>query len=230
MSDYLEHGKFKYIDKWKSKTGKWVYKYAEDAKKKAQKLNDKYGPKVTKTVTAGGRSRNYPQSRNDQKVHTTKKNLIGGRTVSDSVSYQRSGKPSAPQLTTSKRDPKKTVWEKTHTGTKKGQLEAFMGNDQQRYSLYKKEGTKNHYGIRTEYRDSQWDAERTREYSMRNAASRGSKFIKKLGALNDKYGPKFTETTTQTLSTGHVYVDTYIRNLIGGKKVRVESYSYDLFD
>ena len=65
---------------------------------------------------------------------------------------------------------------------------------------------------------------------MRNAASRGSKFIKKLGALNDKYGPKITQTRTDTFMTGRVYVDTYIRNLIGGKKVRVESYSYDLFD
>ena len=97
MSDYLEHGKFKYIDKWKSKTGKWVYKYAEDAKKKAQKLNDKYGPKVTKTVTAGGRARNYPKSGYDQKVHTTKKNHIGGRTVSDVLAVQRSGKLHSPQ-------------------------------------------------------------------------------------------------------------------------------------
>lgn len=235
MSDYLEHGKFKYIDKWKSKTGKWVYKYAEDAKKKAQKLNDKYGPKVTKTVTAGGRARNYPQSGYDQKTTTIKKNLIGGKTVSKSTAYDRSGKPSAPKLTTSKRDPMRTVWEKTHTGTKKGKREAFVGNDQQRYAMYKIKGRTlfdpvETYGIRTEYRDSSWDAERTRKYSMRNAASRGNKFIKKLGALNDKYGPKFTETTTQTLGTGRVYVDTYIRNLIGGKKVRVESYSYDLFD
>lgn len=233
MSDYLEHGKFKYIDKWKSKTGKWVYKYAEDAKKKAQKLNDKYGPKVTKTVTAGGSDRKYRGY--DQKVHTTKKNLIGGRTVSESISFQRSGKPSVPQLTTSKLDPMRTVWEKTHTGTKKGKREAFVGNDQQRYAMYKTKGRTlldpvETYGIRTEYRNSRWDAERTRRYSMENAASRGNKFIKKLGALNDKYGPKFTETTTQTLSSGRVYVDTYIRNLIGGKKVRVESYSYDLFD
>lgn len=30
MSEYLQHGKFKYIDKWRSKTGKWVYKYKDD--------------------------------------------------------------------------------------------------------------------------------------------------------------------------------------------------------
>lgn len=230
MSDYLEHGKFKYIDKWKSKTGKWVYKYAEDAKQKARKLNDKYGPKVTTTVTAGGRARNYPKSGYDQKTTTIKKNLIGGKTVSKNTTYNRSGKPSAPQLTSNSRDRTKTSWEKTHTATEKGKREAFMGNDQQRYSMYKKEGTKNEYGVRTEYRDSRWDAERTRRYSMENAASRGNKFIKKLGALNDKYGPKFTQTETHSLSTGRVYVDTYIRNLIGGKKVRVESYSYDKFD
>lgn len=230
MNDYLEHGKFKYIDKWKSKSGKWVYKYAEDAKQKARKLNDKYRPKVTKTVTAGGRAKKYPEGGYDQKTTTIKKNLIGGKTVSKQTVYARSGRPSAPQLTTSKRDRKKTVWEKTHTGTKKGNRAAFIGYDQQRYSMYKKDGTKNEYGIRTEYRDSSWDAERTRKYSMRNAASRGNKFIKKLGALNDKYGPKFTQTQTQSLSSGRVYVDTYIRNLIGGKKVRVESYVYDKFD
>ena len=35
MDGYLEHGKFKYIDKYKSKAGKWVYKYKDAAGKKA---------------------------------------------------------------------------------------------------------------------------------------------------------------------------------------------------
>lgn len=34
----LSHGRFKYIDKWRSKSGKWVYKYAEDLKDKAKSL------------------------------------------------------------------------------------------------------------------------------------------------------------------------------------------------
>lgn len=227
MSDYLEHGKFKYIDKWKSKTGKWVYKYAEDVNDKARKLNDKYGPKVSKTVVSGGTELRKGPAGYDQKAHTVRKNLIGGRTVDDFTVYQRSGRPSSPQLTDSKRNPSKTVWEKTHTGTKKGKREAFGGYDQQRYSLYKKEGKRGEYGIRTEYRDSQWDAYRTRKYSMENAAARGNKFMKKLGALNDKYGPKFIQTQTYSLSSGTVFVDEYVRNVIGGRKVRVESYSYD---
>ena len=38
--EYLAHGKFKYIDKYKSKAGKWVYKYKQDAqdlKRQAEK-------------------------------------------------------------------------------------------------------------------------------------------------------------------------------------------------
>lgn len=228
MSDYLEHGKFKYIDKWKSKAGNWVYKYADDVNQKLRTLNDQYGPKVTKTVTAGGRAKNYPQGGYDQKTTTTKKNLIGGRTVSKNTVYKRSGKPSSNHLIGSKKDPTKTVWEKTHTGTKEGKAQVAGGNDQQRYSMYSKGG--NEYGIRTEYRDSRYDAERTRRYSIENAKARGNGFIRKLGELNDKYGPKFIEEQTHSLSSGTVFVDSYIRNLIGGRKVRVESYSYDRFD
>ena len=32
--ELLSHSRFKYIDKWRSKSGKWVYKYAEDLKNK----------------------------------------------------------------------------------------------------------------------------------------------------------------------------------------------------
>lgn len=230
MSDYLQHGKFKYIDKWKSKAGKWVYKYADSANDKLKSLNDKYGPKVSLTTVSGGRALKYPQGGYDQKATTTTKNLIGGRTVSKQSVYQKSGRPSSPQLTTSKRDPKKSVWEKTKTGTKEGKVRAAAGFDQQRLSLYKKDKPDKrgyNYGIRTEYRDSKYDAERNRRYSRENAESRGSKFMKTLGSLNDKYGPKFIEETTVATSTGRVFVDSYVRNVIGGKKVRVESYSYD---
>lgn len=230
MSEYLQHGKFKYIDKWRSKTGNWVYKYADAANDKIRALNDKYGPKVTKKVTAGGRELKYPQGGYDQKTTTTTKNLIGGRTVSKQTSYGKSGRPSVPQLTTSKRDPKKSVWEKVHTGTKEGKKKAAAGYDQQRLALYKKDkpdARGNNYGIRTEYRDSKYDAEMNRRYSRENAESRGSKFMKTLGSLNDKYGPKFIEEETVATSTGRVFVDSYVRNVIGGKKVRVESYSYD---
>lgn len=40
MDGYLEHGKFKYIDKYRSKAGKWVYRYKQDAqdlKRQAEK-------------------------------------------------------------------------------------------------------------------------------------------------------------------------------------------------
>lgn len=232
MNDYLQHGKFKYIDKWKSKAGKWVYKYADSANDKLKSLNDKYGPKVSRTIVSGGRALKYPQGGYDQKATTTTKNLIGGRTVSKHSVYQKSGRPSAPQLTTSKRNPMKTVWQKTKTGTKEGKVKAAAGFDQQRYSMYKKKGWNpldpvEVYGVRTEYRDSKYDAERNRRYSIENAASRGSKFMKTLGSLNDKYGPKFIEEETVATSTGRVFVNSYVRNVIGGKKVRVESYSYD---
>lgn len=34
--DALEHSAFKYIDKWKSKAGNWIYKYADDVSNKAK--------------------------------------------------------------------------------------------------------------------------------------------------------------------------------------------------
>lgn len=36
----LSHGRFKYIDKWRSKSGKWVYKYADDLKDKLKGLSE----------------------------------------------------------------------------------------------------------------------------------------------------------------------------------------------
>lgn len=223
--------KYKYIDKWKSKAGNWIYKYADDVGDKARKLNDKYGPKVSRSITAGGRELKYPQGGYDQKVTRVTKNLIGGRTVEKHHTYAKSGRPSIPPRNVqSKRDSSKTVWEKTRKDTAKGRSAAAAGYDLQRESLYKRYDPKrksNEYGIRTEYRDSKYDAERTRRYTRENAASRGNKFMRKLGSLNDKYGPKFVTEKTQALSTGKVFVDSYTRNLIGGKTVRVESYMYD---
>lgn len=40
--DSLSHGKFKYIDKWKSKAGNWVYKYAEDMNEAIQNARNQY--------------------------------------------------------------------------------------------------------------------------------------------------------------------------------------------
>lgn len=98
MSDYLEHGKFKYIDKWKSKTGKWVYKYAEDAKKKVQNLNDKYGPKYTQKSHTYSIKNDGRHPKGYDRVHSeTRRNVIGGRAVSTQHKiYQRSSDIKAP--------------------------------------------------------------------------------------------------------------------------------------
>lgn len=229
--EHISHGKFKYIDKWKSKAGKWVYKYADEVGDKARKLNDKYGPKVSRNITAGGRELKYPQGGYDQKVTRVTKNLIGGRTVEKQHTYAKSGRPSVPPHNVqSKRDPGKTVWEKTRKDSEKGRRAAAAGYDMQRESFYERHDPKrkiDEYGIRTEYRDSKYDAERNRRYARANAVSRGNKFMRKLGALNDKYGPKFKQENSHALSTGKVLVDEYTRNLIGGKTVHVESYMYD---
>ena len=228
--DHISHGKFKYIDKWKSKAGNWIYKYADEVGDKARKLNDRYGPKVSRNITAGGRELKYPQGGYDQKVTRVTKNLIGGRTVEKQSAYAKSFRPSSPKLIDSRSHRGKTVWEKVKTGTKEGKARAAAGYDHQRYALYKKDEKKNgktEYGIRTEYRDAKYDAERNRRYARVNAVSRGNKFIRKLGALNDKYGPKFKQENSHALSTGKVIVDEYTRNLIGGKTVHVESYMYD---
>lgn len=232
MSEYLQHGKFKYIDKWRSKTGNWVYKYADAANDKIRDLNDRYGPKVKQTITAGGRSLKYPQGGYDQKATTTTKNLIGGRTVSKQTVYKKSGRPSRPEWQYSKRDKTRTTWRKIDengptivTNRERDKKMKFAGYDLKRIALHKV--GKNEYRTRTEYRDSKLDAEMNRRYSMENAASRGNKFMKTLGSLNDKYGPKFIEEHKFASSTGMVFVDSYVRNVIGGKKVRVESYSYE---
>lgn len=228
--DHLSHGKFKYIDKWKSKAGNWVYKYAEDANEGLKNINDRFGPKVKKTIVAGGQELKKGPAGYDQKRVETTKNLIGGRTVSKSTVYQRSGRPSKPdEWVGSKTNPSKTMWKKLGS-SEKDKARAAAGYDQKRISLYnigrEPTGVKV-MGVRTEYRDSKYDAMRSREYSVENARSRGNAFMKALGAFNDKYGPKFRQENKFTTSMGHVYVDSYIRNLIGGKKVRVESYTYD---
>ena len=42
----LSHSKFKYIDKWRSKTGKWVYKYKKDATNDLDDLKTKLESKM----------------------------------------------------------------------------------------------------------------------------------------------------------------------------------------
>lgn len=47
--EYISHGKFKYIDKWKSASGKWVYKYQENLaqkKKNFLKTHRNFVPKM----------------------------------------------------------------------------------------------------------------------------------------------------------------------------------------
>lgn len=49
MSEYLQHGKFKYIDKWRSKTGKWVYKYRDDVSNDILSLKNGVGNRLAET-------------------------------------------------------------------------------------------------------------------------------------------------------------------------------------
>lgn len=49
MSEYLQHGKFKYIDKWRSKTGKWVYKYRDDVSNDVLSLKNSVGNRLAET-------------------------------------------------------------------------------------------------------------------------------------------------------------------------------------
>ena len=225
MDGYLEHGKFKYIDKYKSKAGKWVYRYASDLKGKAQKLNDKYGSKTRTEIVSGGRPKKNGPAGYDQKMVTVTKNLIGGRKVSRAEAYQRS------EFESSKKDKSVTGWSrndnKRGTQTYQDKAHKFAGDDAKRYKVYRdwKTGVG---GIRTEYKDSKNEAKWNAEIQRKNAIARGSGFIGKLGKLNDKYGPKIKTTTTRSWSTGHVFVDEYTRNLIGGKTVKVESYNYEV--
>lgn len=218
--------KHKYISKHKSKSGKWVYVYADDIKDKLKGLNDKYGPKVDTHIVAGGRELKYPNGGYDQKDTTIRKNLIGGRTVAKFSAYKKSGRPSTPpEWQASKKDKNRTAW-RSLQGTKKDKEKAFAGYDKKRLSMYK--DSDGAYKLRTEYGESKYDSERNRKIAKENAASRGNSFMKKIGSLNDKYGPKFVEEESHSLSNGHVYVTSYVRNIIGGKKVRVESYTYDV--
>ena len=237
MRDYLEHGKFKYIDKWKSKSGKWVYKYAEDVKQNARNLNDKYGPKKTITYTAGGKRPErkfgpkgpgpHASKAYTEKTVTVKKNLIGGRTVSRQEAYQDPGWAKGKEKNT-------TRWQRNTGKSAEDQRNKFAGNTAKRYR-YVSETTKDSTGrkrttgyLRTEYRDMENDLKRSQKFARKNYEERGNAFVRKLGALNDKYGPKVTQVQThEYMSDGQVFVDSYVRNLIGGRTVRVESYSYD---
>lgn len=131
MNEYLEHGKFKYIDKWKSKSGKWVYKYAEDVKKKASELNDKYGPKKTTKYIAGGTrpERNGGGSGvkgYTQKQVTVKRNLIGGKKVSRSEAYVNPSVRAGKEKNT-------TQWSKNTGKSLEARSQKFAGNNAVRY-------------------------------------------------------------------------------------------------
>ena len=82
MSEYLQHGKFKYIDKWRSKTGNWVYKYADAANDKIRTLNDRYGPKFIE-------EHKFASSTGMVFVDSYVRNVIGGKKVRvESYSYE----------------------------------------------------------------------------------------------------------------------------------------------
>lgn len=210
MDGYLEHGKFKYIDKYKSKAGKWVYRYKQDAQKRAksafdtfglggnhsggvhikpkkqrtrysfkdksnaskikratttlEKLNDKYGPKVTSSSTVSGFGRTSHEE--------TTKNLIGGRVVSKRK-YTTSVSDSNNEWTT---DSNKRISE--------------------------------------------------RNLRIKNAASKAKRWLMD---VNDKYGPKTVTTITSTSAyfNGKSTVYKIQKNLFGGRETFAYSYTVE---
>lgn len=64
--EYLAHGKFKYIDKYKSKAGKWVYKYKQDAgnlQKKAGDLKKQAEKRLAQIKTSKNKKRDSEKGR-----------------------------------------------------------------------------------------------------------------------------------------------------------------------
>lgn len=212
MDGYLAHGNFKYIDKHRSKTGKWVYTYKDAAGKKAkqafnavglggntsggvqirpnkqgsrhvfkdrkvsskvkrattalEKLNDKYGPKVTAI------SKSFGSGSNRTRYEETKKNLFGGRVVS-----------------------------------------------KRKYDTYETS------------RNMQWTNDvnkdiSERHFKERNSASKAKKWLMD---VNDKYGPKqmVTIKSSSAYNNGKSKVYKIQKNLFGGREQFAYAYTVE---
>ena len=202
----LYHGKFKYIDKWKSKSGKWVYKYIEDKKKKDLHQT---------TANIGFNLLGFGANGSNSGVHITAHN---------------SQKPSN---STNKPSGRKKISSAYNSGQwhNSGYSATIRGDDQTRVRI-----TTNDRGQtvrRREYRSEAENRNLNKQEAQYNAAYKDA-YSRAFGPLasfvmdfNDKHGPKSLKTIEYETADGKRYVETHVVNSIGGRSMHVEAYSYD---
>lgn len=203
--DYISHGKFKYIDKWKSKTGKWVYKYADQLNSAAKSLKPNT---AFNTVGFGGTvfGTHIGVKPSNQSNHTN--HSVPNQNASAKRKKMRSGNNSP------------GGWHKSSDS------ESLKGYDQTRTRYFQNE--KGQTIRRTEYRSTGQNKNLNRRVYENNAMYRQARgpVIGAIMDLNDKYGPKRVDLIANYDSEGRMFVEEQLVNKIGNRVVSSEMYTF----
>lgn len=201
----ISHGKFKYIDKWKSKTGKWVYKYADSKKKGLSNFAEN---------ALGQLSFN---------LHGLGSNNSGGTHINANPHYNSSRPSKVKKKRNSSNRGSASSWHNSSAA------DTLRGDDKTRIRTFK--NANGQTVRRQEYKNTSENANLKRSVRKTNDAYKS--YYGPIGAaimtLNDKYGPKRIETLEGVdLATGRTYVEERTVNVLGfGRTTDVEVYTYD---
>jgi len=208
--EYLAHGKFKYIDKYKSKAGKWVYKYKDAAGKKAKQAFN--------TVGLGGNTSGGVQIRPKKQGtrYAFKDRKVSPKVKRATTALEKLNDKYGPKIkttTTSGPPDSKIVTNSTKN--------LFGGRTVKKETYHIK---KNDAAKRLEK-----DLNDADKHFYERLKQKKNKAQRWLMDVNDKYGPKTVKTITDTplSGKGQSWVRKETSNLFGGRTVNNEVYTVE---
>lgn len=203
MDGYLEHGKFKYIDKYKSKSGKWVYIYKKNASDFLKSASDAGGKmKALAKKQIANATKNKPHATNKKKSGSDWHATWNDRLLSTQEKKKYIG----------------TVWDDNQRwDTRIRKVTNPITGKKEYRREFSNQGENANLDRRVKWQRTQ----------IKSEYGKVGRF---LADMNDKYGPKGIYTITEKdRKTGEVFVQSYRYNLIGDYLVGLED-QYSYFD